>query len=263
MNHIETAIIPLLMVILSFFTIINKGDNLESTVHNWNSLKIEPTKTGERRQIVDGETMAFEHLEIHVTTLTPGKAPHGSQTHRDFEELIIVKEGKIKLTIGTEEKILGPGSIALAMIGDEHGISNAGDTNASYYIFKWRTHDFKNSSNIDHSSSLMLDWNDFEFKKTTKGARRHVLRQPTGMLQELEMHVTTLNEGMKSHDQHTHVDEEIILVLKGQVEELIDDQPHKAEAGSLIFLNSNVPHGIRNIGNGPCEYFAIRWIPKN
>jgi quercetin dioxygenase-like cupin family protein len=174
-----------------------------------------------------------------------------------------VKEGKIKQTIGTEEKILSAGSIVLAMPGDEHGLSNVGDTNASYYIIKWRTHDFKKQSITAAQSSLMLDWQEFEYKETSKGGRRSVIRQATSMVQELEMHVTTLNEGMTSHAQHTHVDEEIILVLKGEVEELINDKPNKAEAGSLIFLNSMVPHGIRNIGKGQCEYFAIRWIPRN
>lgn len=236
---------------------------LGANVYNWNKLEVEKKKSGERRQILDGKTEVFSHFEIHVTTLDPGKAPHGSHTHKDHEELIIVKEGKIKQTIGDEEKILGPGSIILAMPGDEHGISNAGDTRASYYIIKWKMDDFSLADKGEDKKSIMLDWDEFEFKTTKKGGRRQVLRQPTSMVQELEMHVTTLNEGMKSHDQHTHLDEEIILVLKGEVEELIDDKPYRAEAGSLIFLNSMIPHGIRNVGAGQCEYFAIRWIPNN
>ncbi len=236
---------------------------LEASVYNWNALEVKQTNSGERRQILDGKTKVFDHFEIHVTTLKPGKSPHGSHTHNDHEELIIVKEGKVKQTIGEEVKILGPGSVVLAMPGDEHGISNAGDTNASYYIIKWKTNDFSLANNPDDKKSFMLSWDEFEYQTTNKGGRRRVVRQGTNMVQELEMHVTTLNEGMKSHDQHTHLDEEIILVLKGEVEELIDDQPHRAEAGSLIFLSSMIPHGIRNVGSGQCEYFAIRWIPKN
>lgn len=253
----------LILSISAFVIKPNVMKKLESKVHNWNSLEVQTTNSGERRQVLDGQTKVFDRLEIHVTTLLPGKAPHLSHTHQDFEELIIVKEGKIKQTVGSEEKILGPGSIVLAMPGDEHGLSNAGDSNASYYIIKWRTNEFTKQSITAPQSSLMLDWKEFDYKKTSKGGRRHVLRQATSMLQELEMHVTTLNEGMTSHGQHTHADEEIILVIKGEVEELINDQPNKAEAGSLIFLNSNIPHGIRNIGVGQCEYFAIRWIPKN
>ena len=236
---------------------------LPANVYRWNDLEVQQTKSGERRQILDGKTEVFDHFEIHVTTLNPGKAPHGSHTHTDNEELIIVKEGKIKQTINDDEKILGPGSVILAMPGDEHGISNVGESKASYYIIRWKTNDFTLANKTKGQKSIMLSWDDFKFEPTNKGGRRNVLRQPTSMLQELEMHVTTLNEGMKSHDQHTHVDEEIILVLKGEVEELIDDQPYRAEAGSLIFLNSMIPHGIRNVGSGPCEYFAFRWIPKN
>jgi (S)-ureidoglycine aminohydrolase len=79
------------------------------------------------------------------------------------------------------------------------------------------------------------------------------------MLAEFEIHTTMLNEGMKSHDQHTHTEDEIIIVRYGQVEEMIDGTPHQAGPGSVIFLGSDVPHGIRNIGEGPCEYYAFKW----
>jgi (S)-ureidoglycine aminohydrolase len=263
MNSQRTLALLIVFSISAFAMKTNERIKLDSKVHNWNELEVQSTNTGERRQILDGETMVFDQLEIHVTTLLPGKAPHKSHTHQDFEELIIVKEGKIKQTVGTEEKILSAGSIVVAMPGDEHGLSNAGDTNATYYIIKWRTRDFKKQSITTPQSSIMHDWQEFEYKETSKGGRRSVIRQATPMLQELEMHVTTLDEGMTSHGQHTHADEEIILVLKGEVEELINDVPNKAEAGSLIFLNSNIPHGIRNIGKGQCEYFAIRWIPRS
>jgi (S)-ureidoglycine aminohydrolase len=236
---------------------------LKANVHNWNKLEVKQTKSGERRQILDGKTEVFDHFEIHVTTLKPGKAPHGSHTHKDHEELIIVKEGQIRQTIGEQSRILGPGSIILAMPGDEHGISNAGETNASYYIIKWKTGNFSLDQKTSDNKSVMMDWNDFDFVTTKKGGRRQVMREATSMVDELEMHVTTLNEGMKSHDQHTHLDEEIIVVLKGEVEEMIDDKPYRAEAGSLIYLSSMIPHGIRNVGKGQCEYYAIRWIPRD
>ncbi len=262
MKTIISVIFPLI-ILFSCNTKLTDTQLLESTVHNWNLLNVEQTSSGERRQILDGQTLVFDQLEIHVTSLNPGQEPHASHVHQDSEELIVVKDGYIKQTIGVEEKILGPGSIVLAMPGDEHGISNAGETMATYYIIKWRTKDFSSLSINKPKPSLMLDWNDFAVENTDKGSRRNVLRQPTIMVDELEIHVTSLNEGMKSHDQHTHVDEEIILVLSGEVEELINDVPYKAEAGSIIFLNSKIPHGIRNIGNSTCTYFAIRWIPKN
>lgn len=89
------------------------------------------------------------------------------------------------------------------------------------------------------------------------------MRQPTSMLKELEMHVTTLNEGLPSHSPHSHPDEEIILVRFGTVEEMIKDTSYKLGPGSVIFLTNNDFHGIRNAGKGKCEYYAIRWLIEN
>jgi len=236
--------------------------HLASNVYNWNNLELEKTKSGERRQVLDGPTDGFDRLEIHATTLMPGQAPHDSHVHADEEELIIVKEGTINQTFGEESKILPAGSAVLALTGVEHGISNAGNTQATYYIIKWETPHFAKDSEDTAPRSFMINWDDLEFTPTEKGGRRDVYRSATNMLTELEMHVTTLKPGMTSHAQHTHADEEIIIILKGNVEEMINDKPCKAEAGSVIFLGSNDPHGIRNAGDTPCEYYAIRWIPK-
>jgi len=80
------------------------------------------------------------------------------------------------------------------------------------------------------------------------------------LLKDLEMHVTTLNEGITSHEEHVHSNEEIILVIKGEVEESIDGTPHRMGPGSLILLTDNVSHGIKNVGKGQCEYFAFKWV---
>lgn len=74
------------------------------------------------------------------------------------------------------------------------------------------------------------------------------------------MHATTLKEGVASHAAHTHADEEIILVKSGTVEETINGTPYKLGPGSVIFLSNDDPHGIRNAGEGQCEYYAIRWL---
>jgi len=52
------------------------------------------TKSGEKRPVFEGYTNSLIYFEVHVTTLNPGKAPHGSHVHTDMEELIIVKRAK-------------------------------------------------------------------------------------------------------------------------------------------------------------------------
>lgn len=235
-------------------------EKLNTSVFDWEHLKVEKTRSGERRQIMEGKTNIFDYFEIHVTTLNPGNEPHGSHVHADMEELIIVKEGLVEQTINGENKLLGPGSVVLALPGDEHGIKNAGETDASYFIIRWKTNQKSNLRQTEKTgNSAFYNWDNIEFKSTAKEGKRQFMDRPTVLLENLEMHVTTLNEGITSHEEHVHANEEIILVIKGEVEESIDGIPHRLGPGSLIFLTDNVPHGIKNAGKGQCEYFAFKW----
>ena len=79
------------------------------------------------------------------------------------------------------------------------------------------------------------------------------------MSERLEMHVTTLNPHITSHEPHTHLPAEIIIMMKGHTEMIIGDGLFKGEAGDVYFLGSNIPHGIRNIGDGQCMYLAFQF----
>jgi (S)-ureidoglycine aminohydrolase len=73
------------------------------------------------------------------------------------------------------------------------------------------------------------------------------------------MHVTTLKEGLKSHEPHTHRAEEIVLMIDNKTEMQIGDRFFKGGAGDIYYLGSNVPHAIRNDGKGTCTYFAFQF----
>ena len=107
--------------------------------------------------------------------------------------------------------------------------------------------------------SFMLDWNELPTSNTGKGYRRDFFNRPTSQLVQFEMHTTALNANEESHAPHTHVQEEIILILKGNVEMYIDGDRYKASAGDLVFLPSRIPHALTNIGEEQCEYFAFQW----
>jgi len=231
-----------------------KNDSIISGVYHWN--KLEPIKedTRVRRQVLDGKTFALENFEIHASTLEPGKAPHPPHTHADQEELMIVKEGQVKITIAGQSKILGPGSIAFAMPGDEHGIENAGNKIATYYILK-----YKGKLPREAGGSFMLDWNELKTNSTGKGYRRDFFNKATSQLAQFEMHTTALNKDSVSHAPHTHVQEEIILIIRGNVTMHIDGKLYPASPGDLVFLSSGIPHALLNTGKEQCEYFAFQW----
>jgi quercetin dioxygenase-like cupin family protein len=108
---------------------------LGSRVFDWAKLEAKPTKTGERRGVVDSPTTTLKNFECHVTTLKAGEAPHAAHRHPD-EEIILVKEGTLDVTINGVTTRAGAGSILFYGSNDEHGMRNAGDTTASYYVIR-------------------------------------------------------------------------------------------------------------------------------
>jgi len=233
---------------------------LKTTVYDWNKLSVKHTKSGEKTPILEGCTDALNYFEIHVTTLKSGKVSPDNFPNSEEERLIIIKEGSLEQSLNGEKKVLGQGSVTLVLPGDQLKIRNAGKTTASYYLLSWKVDKpMNNELALNGGGSKFYDWNEIEFRKTNKGGTRQFMRRPTATFSELEMHTTTLNENTASHAEHVHESEEIILVIKGDVEESINGIQHKAGPGSLILLMNNDSHGIRNIGKGECEYFAFKW----
>jgi (S)-ureidoglycine aminohydrolase len=253
-------ILILFVVFCTANSVLAQTQPIPSQVNHFKDLQIVKEEARNRRQFLDGETTFFGNLEIHTSTLEPGKAPHPSHTHTDVEELIIVKEGKLKMTIKDKSKIVGPGSVAIAIPGEEHGFFNGGETPVTYYIIKYKS---KTPMNVERATknggSFMIDWNDVEVKETDKGNRRNFFDKPTSMTDRFEMHVTTLNAGQKSHDPHHHRPEEILLIINGETSMQIGDRHENAAVGDLVFLGSEVLHALTNTGNGPCTYFAFQW----
>ena len=237
-----------------------KTDSLPPRVYSWDSLITTLEDTRATKQILEGGTTSLVHFECHATSIQPGKAPHPPHMHPDEEELIIVKEGKIKVTINGISNILGPGSIAYAIPGEEHGILNTGNVQATYYVFKYKS---RLPINIERAKqnggSFMINWDTVTVKKTDKGQRREFFNKPTSQLVKFEMHTTALNAGLDSHPQHTHKEEEIILIVSGNVTMHIGNNFYKAGPGDVVFLPSMILHNLINTGSEQCEYFAFQW----
>jgi quercetin dioxygenase-like cupin family protein len=103
------------------------------------------------------------------------------------------------------------------------------------------------------------DWTKIPARKTEVGEVRSFFRGPTATLEELEVHVTTLNPGQQPHPPHKHPNEEMIIVREGSVEALVDGQWQRLGPGSVIFNASNALHGLRNVGSDPATYHVINW----
>jgi quercetin dioxygenase-like cupin family protein len=105
----------------------------------------------------------------------------------------------------------------------------------------------------------VFDWNSIPASETKVGSVRQIFRGPTATLDELEMHVTTLNVGQASHPPHQHPNEELVVVKEGTLEAYVNGEWRKVGPGSVIFNASNQFHGVRNAGTGPATYHVINW----
>lgn len=250
---------------LSFIccTLIGFGQDalkpIEAKIYHWADAPVSKKENMEQRPLLEGSSVAFKHIKIHATTVYPNQAPHPGHRH-DEEEMIIIKEGELTVTVEGKTQLLGAGSVALFMSGEEHGFENKSNRNVTYYVMRYESREPLNIERGKQAGgSFMINWKDVPFQTHDKGGIRRFFDKGTSMSKRFEMHVTTLKEGMESHPPHTHKAAEILLPIDNIAEEHIAGTWLKAGIGDIIFLESNVPHAIRNIGKRTVTYFAFQF----
>ncbi len=251
----------ILSVIFSSGQTKNKPlDPVKSGVYKWAEQPVKKGDLRETRYIAEGTSPHFEYLKIHATTQFPGAKPNTPHANKEHEECIIVKEGKMKITIEDKHKIIGAGSVVLLMPQQLHSIENVGDDNLTYYVLKYKS---KKKMDIQRGQtsggSLMLNKELLTYKPSSRGAGIAYFDRPTAMCERFEMHITELNKKGPSHQPHAHDETEIILVISGETEMTIDEKEYKGSVGDFYFMNAHLMHGVRNATDKPCSYFAFKW----
>jgi (S)-ureidoglycine aminohydrolase len=253
-------IILLAVLILIASSLNAQTDSLSSGVYNLDSIKAQSVAGRGGKSKLQGSTTDLVSLSFHSSTLAPGKINHPPRALNDREELIIVKDGQLKITINDSSKILGSGSISLIVAGDQQSFQNASDKPVTYFVLGFKSKSPVNISRGKASGgSLMKDWNELPVKQTNKGESRQVFDRPSSMFERFEVHATTLNSLQESHPPHTHRAEEIMMLMKGNITMNIAQEKFQAAPGSVILVRPNVLHNLTNTGNEQCWYYAIKW----
>ena len=105
----------------------------------------------------------------------------------------------------------------------------------------------------------VYSWDAMRVSRTPVGEFRQVLKGPTATLEQLEVHITTLDTGASSHPPHHHPNEELVLISKGTVETLSNGKWERIGPGSVIFNGSESWHSLRNVGSEAAQYFVVNW----
>ena len=106
---------------------------LPSKAYPFDELPMKTRGDNQTRAVFDGETHSGYPIELHITNLPPGGAPHPPH-HHVHEEMILIQEGTMEVTISGRTTRLGPGSAAYVASNEVHGWRNAGATRAQYFV---------------------------------------------------------------------------------------------------------------------------------
>jgi mannose-6-phosphate isomerase-like protein (cupin superfamily) len=105
---------------------------LKSGTFRFEDLTSQRQENATFRPILDGLTHSGVRVDVHEVFLLPGSSPHHAHRHQQ-EELFLVSEGEVEVTISGKTTKLGPGSAAFAASGDEHQIQNVGTRPVQYF----------------------------------------------------------------------------------------------------------------------------------
>jgi len=233
---------------------------VKAGVYPWAQLRAVDVGRGRvERVILVGSTLDLDSLEVRAVTLPASAGPDSGSAHEQLETFMMVKEGKFWVTLNGVSRALGAGSVALALPGDRIIVSNIGGTPATYYLFTYRSRaPMDLTRGKQAGGSFMVDFSEQGEKPTVSGVRRDVLNRPTAMFKRFESHWSSVNEGLRNHQTHTHRADEFMMMTSGNVKLLIGAAEPPATASDLVFLGSMIPHSLASKGPGPAQYLVIQ-----
>lgn len=110
------------------------------------------------------------------------------------------------------------------------------------------------SSLIDH---CVLPWDETRRIAHDTGFRMPFVDEACGARQ-LCVHVSIINPGEMVHPPHAHAGEEVMFVLEGTGEVILETETRRVGPMTALFYPEHVLHGLRNIGSTPITYLVAR-----
>jgi quercetin dioxygenase-like cupin family protein len=106
---------------------------LPSKVYIYDELKVKESNGNKQRAVLDGLTHGGFGVEMHMTELGLGLAPHAAHRHA-HEEMVMIRKGELEVTIEGKVTRATAGSVVCVASNELHGWKNAGTVPAEYFV---------------------------------------------------------------------------------------------------------------------------------
>ena len=125
--------LTLLLPALAAATAAAQDKSLPSKVYRFEDLPVKTNGKNHSRAMLKGETKTGCPIEMHQTEVAPGEMPHPPH-HHVHEELMMLREGTLEVTISGNTTTIGPGSAVFIASNEHHGWKNVGTTPVQYFV---------------------------------------------------------------------------------------------------------------------------------
>lgn len=99
----------------------------------YEDLPVKVNGQNKSRAVIDAKTHGGFPVELHMTELGAGQAPHPPHKHT-HEEMLMLQQGTLDVTISGKTTHVTAGSVVCVASNDEHGWRNPGPGTAQYFV---------------------------------------------------------------------------------------------------------------------------------
>lgn len=106
---------------------------LASRAYRFEDLAVKVNGENRSRDVFNGKNHSGFPVDLHITELGPGLAPHAPH-HHAHEEIVMLQSGMLDVTIEGKVTRVSAGSVVYVNSNEEHGWKNPGPERAQYFV---------------------------------------------------------------------------------------------------------------------------------
>jgi len=112
---------------------VEKLPVIKTRAYVYKDLAVTTNGQNRQRRMFTAKTHTGFKIESHQSDIAPGEVNHPPHQHLR-EEMMLIREGTMELTISGTPHRLGPGDVGVIGSNELHNAKNVGTTRAQYFI---------------------------------------------------------------------------------------------------------------------------------